>query len=239
MTLIHRAVESIGATAPPEEHTSGDNIGTSENGVVFVEAREGLAAITQPETELVIWERTLPTGFKEWIDRTEPPNLPNVRFLLHPDDLCASLWPILNDCGLAGGEMRDVMLGDIDRLVTAFAEITKSELVDIRLERIEHNACWKFHRDTVEARLITTYRGPTTEWVQMENAERAIDEQTDYDGPLERLGDGHVALFKGKCAGENSGIVHRSPPIEGTGCTRLLLCLNKQTVVSPSRWERN
>tara|TARA_A100001037_G_scaffold286165_1_gene294301 strand:+ start:273 stop:641 length:369 start_codon:yes stop_codon:yes gene_type:complete len=47
------------------------------------------------------------------------------------------------------------------------------------------------------------------------------------------LRDDSVALFKGKLAGTDSGTVHRSPPIIGSGQTRLFLCLNKHTVTSP------
>lgn len=238
MTLVQANAGNSDTTSQSEEQDPNKRTDTLMNGVRTVETREDLITFNKPTTELVIWERSLPSGFKEWIDHIDTSNLPDTRFLVQPNDLCSALGPMLGDCSLPAGQMRDFILEDIDRLVTVFAEITNSDLVDIRLERIEHNACWKFHRDTVEARLVTTYRGPTTEWVQMIDAERAIDEQTDYDGPLEHLGDGHVAFFKGSCAGHNSGIVHRSPPIKGTGCTRLLLCLNKRTIVSPDPWVR-
>ena len=109
-------------------------------------------------------------------------------------------------------------------------------MVDVRLERISHDSCWKFHRDCVEARLLTTYCGSATEWVQPIHAEQALREQKSYNGPLERLRVHDVAIFKGNRAGPNSGIVHRSPPIVGTGQTRLLLCLNKRSVASPEPW---
>jgi hypothetical protein len=82
------------------------------------------------------------------------------------------------------------------------------------------------HRDCVEPRLLTTYRGPGTEWVQPCHADRAVRAQKRYAGPIERLQRHDVAIFKGCCVGEGRGIVHRSPPISKTGLTRLLLCLN-------------
>ena len=112
----------------------------------------------------------------------------------------------------------------------------RSDLVDVRLERVSHDSCWKFHRDFVEARLLTTYRGPGTEWVQPIHAERALRAQKRFKGPLEHVRGNDVALFKGNCAGPGSGIVHRSPPIAGTGCTRLLLALNRQSAASPEPW---
>ena len=48
-----------------------------------------------------------------------------------------------------------------------------------------------------------------------------------------------VAIFKGSAAGSGNGIVHRSPPIVGTGHTRLLLCLNQRTEISPAPWPQS
>jgi len=225
--------------APNPSH--GDSVRTGQpvtltDGIETCQTADGLARLNEDGTELVIWQRTLPDGFREWIEGVDASNLPHFRLLVAPDDLCRALEPLLDDCGLPAGTMRDTLVSDIDGLVRTFAEITDVDEVDIRLESIDHDACWRFHRDTVDARLLTTYRGPATEWVSPTHAEVAIADQLDFEGPLERLGDDDVAIFKGKTAGPETGIVHRSPPIEGTGLTRLLLCLNKQTVVSPSLW---
>ena len=204
-----------------------------QSGVRTVGARAGLAAILEPGTELVIWERTLPSRFTTWITEMDDANLPDFRILVRPRDTRASLLPLLNENGLPNSEMRDLLIDDISGLAETFSDVTESELVDIRLERIDHDACWKFHRDTVEVRLLTTYLGPSTEWVPTDHAEEALAQQKDYSGPLERLRKDSVALFKGKLAGTDNGTVHRSPPIIGSGQTRLFLCLNKHSGTSP------
>ncbi len=209
---------------------------TLAKGIRTCETRDGLAAINEPATELVIWQRSLPLGFRYWINQADAASLPELRILVKPLDLRPAVEPLLDGCGLARSDMRDLLVVDIAHLVSAFADITRSDCVDVRLERVDHDACWKFHRDSVEARLLTTYRGPATEWVETAHAERAIREQKGFGGPLERLGDNDVAMFKGSRAGPNSGIVHRSPPIAGTGCTRLLLCLNQRSSASPDLW---
>ena len=207
-------------------------------GIETCDAAEGLAATGNPGTELVIWRRALPLCLQTWLERMEASCLPDIRVLVRPDDFRRAVEPHFDDCGMPPGDARDLLLGDVEDLVSAFAGITRSDLVDVRLERISHDACWKFHRDCVEARLLTTYRGPATEWVRPIHAERALREQKSYTGPLERLRVHDVAIFKGSCAGPGSGIVHRSPPIAGTGCTRLLLCLNKLSAASPVPWPR-
>ena len=198
---------------------------------------DGLAAIGAPSTELVIWKRALPHQLRDWLDQIPVRALPDLRLLIKLDELRPALEPLLNQCGIRAGDMRDLLIADIAKLIQVFSRITAKARVDVRLERVDDDACWKFHRDSVDARLLTTYRGPTTEWVQPEHGERAILEQQSFTGPLERLGAHDVALFKGtQAAGTGRGIVHRSPPIVGTGCTRLLLCLNEPTKASPDPW---
>ena len=189
-----------------------------------------------PSTELVIWKRTLPPQLRIWLEQILAQALPDLRLLIKPDELQPALEPLLNQCDITASDMQDLLVADIAKLVQAFSRIAASARVDVRLERIDDDACWKFHRDSVDARLLTTYRGPATEWVQPEHGERAILEQKDFTGPLEHMGIHDVALFKGTHAGTGSGIVHRSPPIAGNGCTRLLLCLNQPTEASPDPW---
>ncbi len=206
-------------------------------GIALCEAIDGLAAIEKPDVDLVIWRRALPLCLKAWLEQLEPSDLPDLRVLVQPANLRQALELQLDTLGMPSGDMRDMLVKDIDDLVTAFAGIAGTDLVDVRLERVNHDACWRFHRDFVEARLVTTYLGPATEWVQNVHAERALSEQKRFDGPLEHLQPHDVAFFKGSCGESGGGIVHRSPPIADTGQTRLLLCLNKRSTVSPEPWQ--
>ena len=179
-----------------------------------------------------------------WISYNLLPNmkgvekLPKLRVLIKPSDLRRAIEPHLNACGMASGEMRNLLIDDIENLVFTYANITASSLIDVRLERVNNNACWKFHRDFVDTRLVTTYLGPTTEWVQPAHAAQALREQKRFQGPMEDIALHNVAIFKGNDSStqSDSGIVHRSPPISGTGYTRLLLCLNEQSPASPDTW---
>ena len=204
--------------------------------IAISDSPDGLADINQPDTELAFRLRTLPLCLRNWLNGLDASQLPDMRVLVDPGELRQAVEPQLDDCGMPPGSMRDLLINDIDDLVWAFARITRSDLVDVRLERVSDDACWKFHRDCVEARLLTTYRGPGTEWVQPDRAEQALLDQKEYSGPIEHFRNNDVAIFKGSCAGEGSGIVHRSPPVAGTGHTRLLLCLNQQSAASPAPW---
>lgn len=195
-----------------------------------------LSDIKKPDVELTIWRRMLPSPLQTWLERLDSDHLPDLRVLIRPGDLRTAISPYLVECNMPAGEPRDQLVEDIENLVFEFARITGRDFVDLRLECISHDSCWKFHRDSVETRLLTTYRGPATDWVQPPLAERALSEQKSFTGPLETLQCHDVAIFKGNRAGSGSGIVHRSPPIEGSGCTRLLLCLNEESAASPDPW---
>ena len=178
----------------------------------------------------------MPVGLTHWLDRIDASQLPHLRILVYPQDFRPAIEPMLDDCGMPCGDMRDLIVADIETLISVYAKIARTDLVDVRLESIDHDACWKFHRDSVEMRLLTTYRGPATEWVCPNNADTALQQQKDYDGPIETLRLHDIALFKGNRAGTEDGIVHRSPPIAGTMQTRLLLCLNTPSTTSPEQW---
>ncbi len=211
------------------------SIGSAE-GVLVCETMDGLAAITGKDRELVVWQREIPLRLQEWLEGMNPARLPDLRILLRPDDMKAAMEPLLDNCGMLRGDLRDLLVQDIVSLVAVFAGITRSDLVDVRLERINHDACRRYHRDCVEARLLTTYLGPATQWIRPHHARQALREQTEFNGPIEQLGTHDVAIFKGSCAGPGSGIVHRSPPIAGSGVTRLMLCLNTPSEASPDLW---
>ena len=204
--------------------------------VQTVQSRDGLYAISNSATKLVIWKRSLPDKLQTWLGQMSIDHLPNVRVLVRTSDVRGAMELALKHPNLRVKNVTDLLIEDIEDLALVYAEITGEEMVDIRLERVSDNACWKFHRDYVKTRLLTTYLGPTTEWILPEYGEQALRQQLLFKGPIENLAPDDVAIFKGCSSATEPGIVHRSPPIEGTGYTRLLLCLNQKSDTSPAPW---
>ncbi|MCG8692697.1 MAG: DUF1826 domain-containing protein, partial [Minwuiales bacterium] len=133
--------------------TSARLAGSLAASIVTCGSVEGLADIERPDLELVIWRRVPPPGLRTWLEGMDASCLPDIRVLVQPSDLRRAVEPHLDDCGMPPGDMRDLLISDVHDLVSAFASITRSDLVEVRLERVSNNACWKFHRDCVEARL--------------------------------------------------------------------------------------
>lgn len=194
---------------------------------------ETLELILLKHVQLAIWERTLPICLTNWLSQLEAGQLPNFRILARSWKLNKILKDLLKSCGTPDNDMRRILVEDIEHLVSRFAIIARSDCVDIRLEAITHDACWKFHQDHVDVRLLTTYLGPATQWVRPAYNKDALLDQIQFAGPIENMGTSDVSIFKGNCEENCDGIVHRSPPINGSGQTRLVLCLNKQTATSP------
>jgi hypothetical protein len=111
---------------------------------------------------------------------------------------------------------------DIAALTTSFGAIMALSHVVIRLERVVGDACKRWHADYVPVRLICTYCGSGTQWIER-SVERADAPPVETPRSLAPRA---VGLFKGRILAGEQAIVHRSPPIAGTGEERLLLVLD-------------
>ncbi len=196
--------------------------------VVEASAAHCLAEIAASTTTLAIWRRSATAGLPEWLDGLRPDQLPEGQLVAVPGHATAPLQRLADAVSLPPSPERNWLIGDIAMLVDCFARIARCKAVNVRLEAIDHDACWRFHRDYVGLRLNATYRGPGTQWLPPERAEAALRSQRRYRGPLNELPRFSVGLFKGVVQSGNDAIVHRSPPVARHGLTRLFLCLDAE-----------
>jgi hypothetical protein len=178
-----------------------------------------LDAIRDPEISLAIWGRALPVDLSALLTA----EIGQVRLTSDLEDLPVLLREALGDTGYPVGAMRSALEADITQLAERFAAVMRCDSVDVRLERITTDACRKWHADYVTARLITTYVGQGTQWIDSD-AGAACDCGDPHD--IRQLAAGEVAIFKGRHWDEDRAAIHRSPPIEGSGEQRLLLVIN-------------
>lgn len=200
--------------------------------VVETGGAAGLNAINRPGVELALWDRTPDPRVERFVDSLTPDQFPHARLLVPAAEARAALAPLFRDDAGETSAGAQALIADIALLCETFGALSGSPLVDIRIEHIRHDACWRFHRDCVPVRLICTYRGPGTEIVPLDRSDEALRDQRDYKGPLMPLPPYGVAVFKGSRS-TASGVVHRSPPIAGQDVSRLMVCLNIPSEVSP------
>lgn len=187
-----------------------------------------LADIRQPEVALAVWRRPLDEAVSTWLDALSPESLPHRRFVCDrrtaPDVVEAAC------AEMPAGPERDALVEDVASLIERFSAILIAPRLRVRLEAIEGDACRRFHQDAVSARMLCTYRGPATEWG---HAERGAEPEA-----IHSLRRGDVGILKGsrwRGAPEHR-IVHRSPPIAGTGLARLLLVVDPADASDDEDW---
>lgn len=169
-----------------------------------VDDEAGFEAVFDDAVNLVVWRRAA-SQIPEVAALIDPP-----RRLMRPvrvQELSTAqiAWALDQD-------ERSAFAADVTRLVELFAMLTDAHSVGLRLEATGRQTCPKWHTDRVGLRLMTTYAGPGTEWLDGEVAQCAAT--------------GDVLVAKGELwPNAHGACVHRSPDPQGV--MRLLLTLDE------------
>ena len=194
-----------------------------------------LTEFYSPLFNLVIWQRRLSDLLLNTSERILQAQ-PNLR-------LAAVVTPektleVLTEA-LGSSQVSPVFSQDISRLVDIFCCLFDQKQVGLRLTALDNAMCPRFHVDQVQCRLVTTYQGVGTEWLQDSTADRRRlgagnrGMSDDASGlfsskqAVQKLRRGDVALLKGELWEKNKGggVIHRSPKIADFE-SRLLLTLD-------------
>lgn len=185
------------------------------------EGPEGLRAITRRGVDLCVWERAPEPGFAAWLDEVarEVP----VAFEERSARLESRPWERAVHA-LPPASARDVLETDLRRLTHRFVELLGDVPLRVQLSTVTTRKCPRFHVDAVGVRLLCTYAGPGTEWID----ERALDRERLRTCPADeaplrpgsrvrQLRPFDVVLMKGTAWPGNArfGAVHRSPEVSG------------------------
>ncbi|WP_299083846.1 DUF1826 domain-containing protein [uncultured Ruegeria sp.] len=189
-------------------------------GVGVSDTPDGLAKIAMPGCAATIWRRQLTSDFQTWIDKLDPLKLPKARLVLRPEAVKDKVRHLFEIAGMEDVTERAWLEEDISDLAARFAEVMRAPYLRLRLDAITTNACRKFHVDAIYARLICTYRGTGTQYgisLDGEDPKRVFT-----------VGTGSPMVMRGTLWPQNppSGLLHRSPPISGTGETRLVIVID-------------
>ncbi|MEQ1720173.1 MAG: DUF1826 domain-containing protein [Nitrosomonas sp.] len=126
---------------------------------------------------------------------------------------------------------RNRFVDDILVLTDMFSCLFELKQVGFRLCVLNKSMCPRFHTDKVPCRLITTYTGKGTEWLDWRIDDLSILDacNSEHLHPdfIYRLDEGDIALLKGDKWPEKDslGVIHRSPALSGNE-KRLLLTLD-------------
>jgi hypothetical protein len=195
-----------------------------------------LADILRDDVNLAVWQRHLADPVQRFVrlllDQGHPLaesfTLETVQDETEPQAVV--LPPLAR--AVAGLEGYAAFIDDVSHLVSAFACLFDVRLVGLRLRTLDTGMCPRWHVDHVPVRLITSYAGPGSQWLNEHQLPRQYlggpptDLQPSNAEP-QSLQAGQVALLKGERwqGNEGRGLIHRSPPIVA-GERRLLLTLD-------------
>lgn len=124
---------------------------------------------------------------------------------------------------------------DIYQLAQCFSSVTGQTVVKIFFAKITSSMCRLFHTDANELRMLCTYWGPGTQWVEDDNIQIPPTSFATNEGRIRDLSQvrkvatGNVVLMKGALHDQidNNALMHRSPPLDKDEC-RLLLRLDME-----------
>jgi hypothetical protein len=151
----------------------------------------------------------------------------------------AELEDALRDA-IPGATGRSELVGDVRFWSEVLAELTGAARVGVRVQRLDAPMCPRFHVDRVVLRLVSTYCGPATEWLDECDVDRRFlghpaqacpDEASGLLKPgaqIQSLRSFDIGLFKGEAwpGNEGRGAVHRSPPATSTTAPRIVMTLD-------------
>lgn len=202
---------------------------TGREAVVVVGSATAMRRILEPGVALVVWQRCLGNIVEAELGQLALGKLDDI-ILTGP--VGALREALAQAMGEAGYPALIRLPDDIVLLARQHADVIGKTDVRIRLEIIDTDACRRFHADYVTARTITTYLGQGTQWIESENPE---DADLPGGSPIHQLRAGSVAMFKGRVWQDAPSILHRSPPITGSGEQRLVLVIDSaaEEVVAP------
>ena len=188
-------------------------------GVLTITDPSDIARIRAPGLGGVIWQRRPLPSFQAWINRLAPDRLPRARAILRPDAARRVLTEACRSTGTPDGAERARLVDDIAALADIFAGSTGAPWLRLRLDVVTGNACRRFHVDRVTARLVCTYRGTGTQYGVS---------QGEAPDVIHTVPTGAAIVLRGTLwpPRPDPGLLHRSPPIEGTGEARLVLVLD-------------
>lgn len=192
-----------------------------------------LTDIMQAEINLAVWERQAnPAIQKEIASLSKSNDWRDLRLAFDAKDIPAAVQNHFQDNAPALQE--DVLL-----LTDMFQCLFDADSIAIRLVMLNRAMCPRFHTDKIPCRLVSTYHGAGTEWLEEASIERtylgrgAMGKPDHSSGlikagaPVQQLAPWSVALLKGDAWPENEGrgIVHRSPAVL-EGDARVLITLD-------------
>lgn len=196
-----------------------------------------LAQIYQPGINLCQVERQVDNELENFVEHLLKLSNP-VSFVESIDFASFDFYSLLSQTGHLPGYRE--FCKDVAALTALYCDLFELKRVGLRLNTLDHAMCPKFHVDSVTCRLVCTYGGVGTEWLEDAYADRRklgsgsgglSDELSGLildNNAIHKMPPYAVGLLKGRLweGNEQHGAIHRSPTLTPNSPRRLLLTLD-------------
>lgn len=131
-------------------------------------------------------------------------------------------------------QQKEVTIKDIVDVSWSFWRTCKDKKIRIQFEVVTNDKCRLFHVDNIKQRLLCTYRGLGTEWLDDSNVNRSGLCRGDNDkivknfDLVKKANQFDILVLQGKKSNQSvDGAVHRSPPLGNSQEARVLLKIDE------------
>lgn len=170
---------------------------------VLAEDIQVLGEVLREGVNLAVWQRSLPAQIADFVEtllaQGEPLAQSMTLEMAHPDNEPNLDGLVAQYADLPG---QAAFLADVAWLVRAYACLLDARRIGLRLRALDKAMCPRFHVDHVPLRLITSYAGVGSDWLEEGVMPRSRlgqpGAEPQDEALIQRLEAGHVALAKGR-----------------------------------------
>ena len=192
-----------------------------------------LAAISKPSINLVHHQRVFDEDIHLFANTLMANNFNGIDAVITADSVKELIANELDKSAVhTSGKL--TLRDDMVSLTHLFLSITQKQQTRLLLKIVCDDACRKFHTDRYDLRLLCTYVGSGTEWIEDRFVNRNSLEGGNNDSiikdpsKIKTMKPFEVGILKGEASAANKGkgVVHRSPPIQQKNEKRLVFRLD-------------
>ncbi len=179
-------------------------------------------AIRQHDVDVVVWARALAPGVSAYARA-----LVSRPVAFDVQGRAVALRLLRTELPQADGQA--AFVDELEQLCQLQQRLSGCADVRVKLHTVVDDMCRKFHVDHVGLRVLCTFVGPGTQWLTEKDVDRTLIGSAEAhplrpSGVVRHASTGDVLVMKGSAwvGNQGHGCVHRSPPLAGSGMTRLV-----------------
>ena len=180
-----------------------------------------LVEIFDPSVQVCSWQRKADPVITRYLAGLQTAAMQSI------ETLSGSASPKLSGFEPADGQ--EALIEDLSFLREIVCELLGCNAVGMRFARVDNAMCPGWHIDRTGIRLVSTYHGPGTHWLQNQDADRSnLRENKLQSAPFIEASVSEIVLLKGSLWQENQcyGAIHRSPEVASNSPLRTLVTMD-------------